>query len=80
MSTIAEGAVTERLVRVETKIDLLLADIAPRHIDHETRIRLLETGHVTLTTQVKTWLSFAAVGTTAGGGVLGTVFAHLTGA
>ncbi len=69
MSTIAEGAVTERLVRVETKIDLLLADIAPRHVDHENRIRKLEA-------KVYVAAGFAA----ASGGGLGALIAHLTGA
>lgn len=67
MSTPVE-AVAERLVRVETKLDLVIADLTSRvNVDHESRIRRLE---------AKVWIfSGAAI---AGGGVLGSVV-HLLG-
>jgi hypothetical protein len=37
-----EMDLNERLTRVETKLDLLREDLAPRHADHERRIRWLE--------------------------------------
>jgi hypothetical protein len=35
-------AMADRLARVETKLDLLVEQIAPQRLDHEARIRTLE--------------------------------------
>lgn len=59
---------TERLVRVETKLDLLITNMEPRHVDHEARLRRLE-ARVYVASGV-------ALG---GGGLLGALISHLTG-
>lgn len=61
---IEEVQVQERLVRVETKLDVLLADLGPRHTDHETRIRVLTNDLAVLKTKVA--LVSGAFGTAAG--------------
>jgi hypothetical protein len=42
MTPIDEGQTVERLVRVETKLDILIADLGPRHSDMEGRLRKTE--------------------------------------
>lgn len=51
-----------------TKIDALMTDGAPRHLDHENRLRKLE---------AKVWVAAGAA--LAGGGVMGTVGSYLLG-
>lgn len=66
----------ERLVRVETKLDILIADIAPRHSDHETRIRATETA----VAEIRTRIALIAGGTGTAGGIVTAVLAHFIGA
>jgi hypothetical protein len=72
-TTAGEVTMNERLATVETLVREVLrrldADVAPRHNDHEDRIRRLE---------AKLWLLSGSA--LAGGGVLGTIASHLTGA
>jgi hypothetical protein len=68
-TTPGELAMIERLVSVETKLDLLREEIGPRMKDHEDRIRRME---------AKLWMFTGA--SLLGGGILGTFAAHLTGA
>lgn len=58
----------ERLVRVETKLDQLLARIIPVQDDHETRLRKLER---------MIWIATGAA--LAGGGAAGAIASQLTG-
>jgi hypothetical protein len=71
-----EVAVNERLVRVETKLDVLLSDLGPRHTDHETRIRALTSDLAVLKTKVA--VVAGGFGTVAG--VVTSIIAHLIGA
>lgn len=64
MSTPSEAAMQDRLVRVETKLDILIADLGPRHLDHESRLRALERDMAMLKTKVAFWS--AGLGTAAG--------------
>lgn len=63
----------ERLATLETLVREVLrrldADVAPRHTDHEQRIRNLE---------ARLWLLSGAA--MAGGGGVGALLSHLTGA
>lgn len=68
-ASITEVTMIERLVRIETQLAQLLLELPPRHQDFETRLRNVE---------AKLWLMTGAG--IAGGGALGTLFAHLTGA
>lgn len=77
MSAVPEDRLmSERLVRVETKLDVLIADLGPRHTDHETRIRALSDEVAVLKTKA------AVVSGTFGllAGTAASIVAHLIGA
>jgi hypothetical protein len=86
MSTHEEyGQLRDRMVAVETKLDLVLAQLAGTHADHEARIRFLEqrvdpsnAEHERRITALEHWrlkLIGAALG---GGGIGGGVGAAIT--
>lgn len=64
-----EQSASERMVRVETKLDLLITRIDPVITDHESRLRKLE---------AKVWVASGIA--LAGGGAIGTVAGHFLGA
>lgn len=64
-----EVTMIERLVRIETQLAMVLLEIGPRHTDYEMRLR-----------KVEAKLYIMAGAGIVGGGTLGTLFAHLTGA
>lgn len=66
----------ERLVRVETKMDLLLTQGEQLRIDHETRLRTVETA----VTELKVRAALVAGSTGTGAGILTAVVAHFIGA
>lgn len=66
----------DRLVRVETKLDLLIAELHPRHSDHEARIRALEVA----LSDVKVRVALVAGGTGTVASVITAVLAHYLGA
>lgn len=68
MNTAGEQAMSDRLVRVETKLDLMITRLDPSLLDHEMRIRKLERA-------IWAWSGVAA----AGGGVLGSILGPLIG-
>lgn len=57
------------MATIGTKLDLLIQRVDPLLTDHETRLRKLEQ---------KVWVASGAA--LAGGGALGSLLAHLTGA
>lgn len=68
MSTAGEQAMSDRLVRVETKLDLLITRLDPMLTDHEQRLRKLERA---------TWVWAGAAA--AGGGSLGALLMSVLG-
>lgn len=63
-----EESDTARLVRVETKLDLLVQQLMPLQVDHETRLRKLERA-----------VYLAAGAGIAGGGAAGALFTQVLG-
>lgn len=74
MSTEALVSV-ERLVRVETKMDLLLKQGEQLRVDHETRLRTVEQA----VTELKIRSTLIGAGTGTGAGILTAVIAHFVG-
>lgn len=82
-------AVRDRLVAVETKLDIVLGQVTGVHQDHETRLRALESRADTVamvrenTARIRAlerfrWVVTGAAAT--GGGALGALVAQLLGA
>lgn len=68
MHSTGDTTVAERLVSLETKLDILLQQINPKIEDHESRLRKVE---------AKLWLLAGACAT--GGGVVGGFLGPLLG-
>lgn len=64
----------DRLVRVETKLDLLIDGLVPRQADHEVRLRAVELA----VAQLKIRAAIVASGSGAAGGVFTALLAHFT--
>ena len=72
-----EGTTVEaRLVRVETKLDMLIERIEPRHTDFEAKLRQVELD----VSALKQRVALVSGGTGALSGVLTAVLAHFIGA
>jgi hypothetical protein len=70
---VSERLVRERLVRVETKLDVLLTQGEQLRLDHETRLRAVER----LVTELKVRSALLATGTGTGAGIVTAVIARL---
>lgn len=71
----SEEVMSERLVRIETRLDLLIQRLDPMHTDHETRLRHLEAAVTEI--KVRVALVSSLIGTAAG--VLSAVVVRLIG-
>lgn len=74
-----EAMISERLVRVETKLDLLISNIEPRHRatedraqEHDGRLRAVEQA----VAEVRTRVALMAGGTGGASGVVTALIAH----
>lgn len=83
MTTSEDTGMQERLVRVETKLDLLISSLEPRHSDQEARLReqdiRLRAVEVAVS-EIRTRVTLVAGGTGTAGGVIAAILAHLIGA
>ena len=80
------GQLRDRLVAVETKLDLVLDRLGDGHTDHETRIRALEQrvdpsnmDHETRIRRLERTVWLAAGAASAAGGALGAWFSAVVG-
>lgn len=71
----ADVASSERLVRVETKMDILIGQGEQLRIDHENRLRVIEMAVTEL--KVRAAVVAGSIGT--GAGALTALIAHLIG-
>jgi hypothetical protein len=82
------GALTDRMTRVETKLDMLIAQLGLGHQDHEARIRALEqrvdpthvdVDHENRLRRLERVMWWAAGVAAAGGGGVGALLVSLLG-
>lgn len=69
-------AVEARLVRVETKLDMLIESLTPRHNDVDARLRAAEL----LISEIKTKVALVSGGAGALAGIATALVAHFVGA